>query len=81
MCDTQVGVAYRTPDGRVLRSVPADLETLEKVQVSRDCLPHPAAALQVLEVSCLSEPPPHPPPHYHRAAPPSSMAGAADIAA
>jgi adenylosuccinate synthase len=34
VCAAQVGVAYRTADGRVLRSVPADLQTLEKVEVS-----------------------------------------------
>lgn len=30
---SQVGVAYRTKDGRALRTMPADLDTLENAQV------------------------------------------------
>ncbi len=33
-CTAQVGVAYRTPDGSLLPSVPEDLELLEKCEVS-----------------------------------------------
>ena len=31
--EIKIGVAYKTPDGKLLRSVPADLETLENVEV------------------------------------------------
>lgn len=31
--EIKIGVGYKTADGRMLRSVPADLETLENVEV------------------------------------------------
>ncbi len=31
--EIQIGVGYKTPDGQLLRSVPADLDTLEAVEV------------------------------------------------
>ncbi|GLC46828.1 hypothetical protein PLESTB_001799000 [Pleodorina starrii] len=37
--EIKVGVAYKTPDGQMLRSVPADLETLENVEVVYETLP------------------------------------------
>jgi len=39
LAEIQVGVAYRTQDGRVLKSVPADLEILENVEVEYETLP------------------------------------------
>ncbi|KAL6751939.1 Adenylosuccinate synthetase [Haematococcus lacustris] len=39
LAEIKVATAYHTPDGRTLASVPADLETLESVQVQYETLP------------------------------------------